>query len=102
MPPELSGNQTDETDEGTMRTVTADTRVVILSCPRCQQCHDVDVQLVSMGCKEDCDQFGPHEEPDLRFTLPDNCACGESLDTPDNCGDVQDTALLMFAVQGAL
>ncbi len=64
--------------------------------------HDVGVRLVSEGCSEHCGQCGPHDEPALRFTLPDNCGCGEPLDTPTSVRDVQDTAIIIFTLAGAL
>lgn len=80
-----------------MKTCNAKVTSVVLSCPRCKRHHDVGVRLVSMGCDDYCTQAPPHDEPDLRFTLPDNCACGEPLDNPKHVLEVTDSALLLFA-----
>jgi hypothetical protein len=59
---------------------------VVLACARCGKFHHVGVRLVSQGCD---------------FTIPEICPCGEALRTPENDSDVENTAAMLFAQDGA-
>lgn len=85
-----------------MKTINAKVTSVTLECPRCLSFHEIGVRLVSAGCSQWCNQSLPHDEPDFRYEIPDNCGCGEPLDNPKNCREVEDTAVIVFTLAGIL
>lgn len=56
---------------------------VVCCCDRCGRFYTV------------CVRFEDDEDPIVK-SLPDNCSCGEMIDTPDNLRDIIGTARMLI------